>query len=78
MTPKRIPLGMIVLVVLGSGCTTVKILPQQAAPVAYREANDKLAGRNAEVRTTDSRLFHVYSVEIAADSVRRCPPSIAP
>ena len=69
MTPMRIPLGVIALVVLGSGCTTSKILPPQATPVAYREANDKLAGRNADVRTSDGRLFNVYSVEITADSV---------
>ena len=37
--------------------------------MAYREANDKLAGRNADVRTSDGRLFNVYSVEITADSV---------
>ena len=65
----RIPLSVIFLVVLGSGCTTSKILPPQATRVAYREANDKLAGRNADVRTSDGRLFNVYSPEITADSV---------
>ena len=70
----RIPLGVIFLVVLGSGCTTSKILPPQATPVAYREANDKLAGRSAEVRTRDGGLFHLYSVEITTDSVRGSSP----
>ena len=74
MNSMRIPLGVIFLVVLGSGCTTSKILPPQATPVAYREANDKLAGRNADVRTSDGRLFNVYSVEITTDSVRGWSP----
>ena len=70
MNPMRIPLGVIFLVVLSSGCTTSKILPRPATPVAYREANDRLAGRSAEVRTRDGGQFHLYSVEIAVDSVR--------
>ena len=74
VSPMRIPLGVIFLVVLGSGCTTSKILPPQATPVAYREANDRLAGRSAEVRTRDGGLFHLYSVEITADSVRGSSP----
>ena len=74
MNPMRIPLGVIFLVVLGSGCTTLKILPPQATPVVYREANDRLAGRSAEVRTRDSGLFHLYSVEITVDSVRGSSP----
>ena len=74
MNPMRIPLGVIFLVVLGSGCTTSKILPPQATPVAYREANDRLAGRSAEVRTRDGGLFHLYSVEITVDSVRGSSP----
>ena len=74
MHPMRIPLGVIFLVVLGSGCTTSKILPPQATPVAYREANDRLAGRSAEVRTRDGGLFHLYNVEITVDSVRGSSP----
>ena len=74
MNPMRIQLGVILLVVLGSGCTTSKILPPQATPVVYREANDRLADRSAEVRTRDGGLFHLYGVEITADSVRGSSP----
>ena len=74
MHSKRIPLGVIFFAVLGSGCTTTQLLPPQAPQVAYREANDKLAGRNAQVRTRDGGLFELYSVEITVDSVRGFSP----
>ena len=74
MNSKRIPLGVIFFAVLGGGCTTTQLLPPQAPQVAYREANEKLAGRNAQVRTRDGGLFELYSVEITADSVRGFSP----
>ena len=69
MNSKRILLGVIFLAVLGGGCTTTQLLPPQAPQVAYREANDELAGRNAQVRTRAGGLFDLYGVEITADSV---------
>ncbi len=74
MNRKRIALGVILLAVAGGGCTSQKLLPMQAPPAAYREANHQLAGRRAEVRTTDGGLFDLCSVQIMADSVRGLSP----
>ena len=78
MTSKRIPMSVICGAVLASGCTTTTLLPPQAPQVAYRDANDKLAGRNAQVRTTAGGLFELYNVQITADSVSGLSPFRGP
>jgi hypothetical protein len=74
MTSKRIRMGVIFVAVLAGGCTSTRILPSQAPQVAYREANDRLGGRNAQIRTTDGTLHELYNVQIATDSVRGFSP----
>jgi len=74
MTPKRSSVGLICLALLAAGCTTTTVLPAQAPQGAYRAANDRLAGSNSQVRTTDGGLFELYHVQIRADSVLGLSP----
>ena len=62
------------LLAVGTGCTSSKLIQTNGSPAPYAAVNASLASRDAEVRLTDGRIYGLYHVQLAADSLHGLNP----